>query len=52
MLRIVAVADTHLYHTDLKVWPAGDVFIHAWDLLRGGTLDELRRVVPWLQSLP
>jgi predicted phosphohydrolase len=51
-MRIIAVADTHTFHDDLKVWPPGDVFIHAGDLLRGGSLEQLRTVVPWLHSLP
>ena len=51
-MRIVAVADTHLFHADLKVFPEGDLFIHVGDLLRGGTLDELRSALPWLGSLP
>jgi Icc-related predicted phosphoesterase len=51
-MRIVAVADTHLYQADLGPLPEGDVFIHAGDLLRGGTEDELRSVVPWLRSQP
>ena len=34
-MRIVAVADTHLFHDELRV-PDGDVFIHAGDLCRGG----------------
>ena len=50
-MRIVAVADTHTFHGDLKV-PDGDVFIHAGDLLRAGTLDELNKVAAWLRSLP
>jgi hypothetical protein len=39
-IRIVAVADTHLFHDELVV-PAGDVFVHAGDLCRGGELEEL-----------
>ena len=37
-MRIVAVADTHLYHRDLIV-PAGDVFVHAakWAKIAGDT---------------
>ena len=50
-MLLVAVADTHLYHDELRV-PAGDVFVHAGDLLRAGTLDELRRATEWLTSLP
>lgn len=51
-MRIVAVADTHMYEAELGVIPDGDVFVHAGDLLRKGTLDELRTVVPWIQALP
>lgn len=51
MMRIVAVADTHLFTADLAV-PDGDVFVHAGDLCRGGTLDELREAAAWLAALP
>jgi predicted phosphohydrolase len=50
-VRIVAVADTHLFHADLDV-PDGDVFVHAGDLCRGGDLDELREAVAWIAALP
>jgi predicted phosphohydrolase len=50
-LRIVAVADTHLYHRQLVV-PDGDVFVHAGDLCRGGDLDELATAARWIRSLP
>ncbi len=50
-MRIVAVADTHLFHDELVV-PAGDVFIHAGDMCRGGALHELFRAASWIQSLP
>ena len=32
-MRIVAVADSHLFHDDLVV-PDGDVFVHAGDFCR------------------
>ncbi|MGE3807521.1 MAG: metallophosphatase domain-containing protein [Gemmataceae bacterium] len=51
-MRLVAVADTHLFQLDLGEIPAGDVFIHAGDLLRGGSEAELISIVPWLQTLP
>jgi len=52
-MRLIAVADTHLFHDDLTAkLPPGDVFIHAGDLLRGGSLDQLRQVLPWLHALP
>ena len=50
-MRIVAVADTHLFTGDLTV-PAGDVLVHAGDLCRGGDLDELREAAGWLATLP
>jgi predicted phosphohydrolase len=51
LMRIVAVADTHLFHADLTI-PAGDVFVHAGDLCRGGSLEELEIAARWLHSLP
>jgi predicted phosphohydrolase len=51
VMRLVAVADTHLFHDELTV-PDGDVFIHAGDLCRAGTLDELDRAARWLHTLP
>ena len=50
-MRVVAVADTHLFHDELRV-PDGDVFIHAGDLCRGGGLDDLEVAARWLASLP
>jgi predicted phosphohydrolase len=50
-VRIVAVADTHLFHAELAV-PDGDVFVHAGDLCRGGDLDELARAAEWIAGLP
>jgi predicted phosphohydrolase len=50
-MRIVAVADTHLFHDELVI-PDGDLFIHAGDLCRGGDLDELRIAARWIRSLP
>lgn len=50
-MRIVAVADTHLYHQELVV-PDGDVFVHAGDLCRAGDLEELAEVAGFLRALP
>lgn len=50
-MRIVAIADTHGFH-DALVVPDGDVLVHAGDLLRGGSLDELIRTAGWLRALP
>ncbi|MBK7402020.1 MAG: metallophosphatase domain-containing protein [Myxococcales bacterium] len=51
-MRIVAVADTHAFQADLGAIPDGDVFVHAGDLLRGGTLEELEEALPWIRALP
>lgn len=50
-MRIVAVADTHLFHHELGV-PDGDVFIHAGDMCRGGDLAELAEAAEHIRSLP
>jgi predicted phosphohydrolase len=50
-MRIVAMADTHLWHSRLEV-PDGDVLVHAGDLLQGGELEELPDVAAWLQRQP
>lgn len=51
VLTIVAMADTHLYHRDLVV-PDGDVLVHAGDLTRGGTVEELEEAAEFLRGLP
>lgn len=51
-MRIVAVADTHTFQSDLGRLPEGDVFVHAGDMLRGGTLEELQGVAAWIRGLP
>jgi predicted phosphodiesterase len=52
-MRLVAMADTHLFHEDDDFpVPDGDVLIHAGDLCRGGSLQELERAAAWLRALP
>lgn len=51
-MRIVAVADTHGFEESLGALPDGDVFVHAGDMLRAGTLDELEPVAAWIRALP
>lgn len=51
MLTLVAMADTHLFHDDLDV-PDGDILIHAGDLARSGSMDELKRARDFLVALP
>lgn len=50
-MRIVAVADTHLFHWHGEV-PPGDVLVHAGDLCRGGELHELEEAARHLRALP
>lgn len=50
-MRLVAVADTHLFHDGWAV-PEGDVFLHAGDLCRRGTAEELRAAAAWIRGLP
>jgi predicted phosphodiesterase len=51
-MRIVVVADTHTFEKDQGALPDGDVFVHAGDLLRNGTLAELSSVAGWIRALP
>jgi len=50
-LTIVAMADTHGFHDDLAVHD-GDVLIHAGDMCRSGSLDELAIARDFLAALP
>src|SRR4051794_30679394 len=50
-IRIVAMADTHLYHERLVV-PGGDILVHAGDMLQHGSLEELARAAEFLRALP
>jgi Icc-related predicted phosphoesterase len=50
-MRIVAIADTHTCEQELGTVPDGDVLIHAGDMLRRGTAEELIRVSEWLHLL-
>lgn len=52
MVRIVAVADTHLFHDERFVVPDGDVFVHAGDMCRRGDLAELAIAAAWIEALP
>lgn len=51
-MKVVAVSDTHTFEGDLGTLPEGDVLIHAGDLLRAGTLEELEPVAAWLKGQP
>jgi len=51
-MRIVAVADTHTFEADLGPLPDGDIFVHAGDIVRAGTLEELEGPARWIRDLP
>jgi predicted phosphohydrolase len=51
-MRLVCVADTHLYERWLPPVPDGDVLIHAGDMLQHGTMAELEQAAEWLRALP
>lgn len=50
-MRIVFMSDTHGRH-DRFVVPDGDIFVHAGDFCRRGTLEEVREFNDWLAALP
>ena len=39
-MRLVCVADTHLFERSLPPVPMGDVLVHAGDMLRRGSMAE------------
>jgi hypothetical protein len=51
-IRLVCVSDTHNHLLPSSSIPPGDVFIHAGDLTRSGTISELRLTFDWIRSLP
>jgi Icc-related predicted phosphoesterase len=50
-MRIVALADTHGFHRQVKV-PKGDILIFAGDVTMRGNRDELRDFAEWANALP
>jgi Icc-related predicted phosphoesterase len=50
-LTCVGIADTHGMYADLEI-PYADVFIHAGDITRNGTLPEIKDFNDWLGRLP
>ena len=50
-MKIIAISDTHGLHGALKI-PNGDVLVHAGDLTRHGTLDDVREFNDFLGALP
>lgn len=52
-MKIVGISDTHNQYQGLeKIIPDGDILIHAGDLVRHGTVDELQKFVNWYSHLP
>ncbi len=51
MVKIAAISDTHLEHAGWELEP-GDVLVHAGDLTRRGTLEELELFDQFLGTLP
>ena len=50
-VTIVAVSDTHGLHESLVI-PDGDILVHAGDITRFGTLDDVKHFNAFLGSLP
>jgi len=46
-MQIVAISDTHGKHRDLQPLPEGDVLIHAGDVSRGGTKEQVTDFLDW-----
>lgn len=46
-MQIVAISDTHGKHRDLQPLPEGDVLIHAGDVSRGGTKEQVTDFLEW-----
>lgn len=46
-MQIVAISDTHGKHRDLQPLPEGDVLIHAGDVTRGGTKEQVIDFLGW-----
>lgn len=50
-IRLVILSDTHGKHWSLRV-PDGDILLHAGDLTRDGTADDLEDFNSYLSTLP
>jgi len=52
-MKIVAISDTHGMHHDMvHTIPPCDVFVHAGDLCKYGTIPEIVDFATWLVTLP
>jgi Icc-related predicted phosphoesterase len=50
-MKIISISDTHGLHGSLNI-PDGDILVHAGDLTRHGTLDDVREFNDFLSTLP
>lgn len=50
-MKIITISDTHGLHPSMKI-PAGDILVHAGDLTRHGTLDDVQEFNDFLGTLP
>lgn len=51
-MKIVCISDTHNLHHQIKNIPNGDLLIHAGDLTRKGSLEDVKSFNSWLGELP
>ncbi|KIM46941.1 hypothetical protein M413DRAFT_39469, partial [Hebeloma cylindrosporum] len=51
-IRLVCISDTHTRILPSSDIPAGDILVHAGDLTNSGSVEELRKTLDWLRSLP
>lgn len=52
-MKIVCISDTHSKYREMQhPIPDGDILIHAGDLVRYGTIEELQDFIDWYSKLP
>ncbi len=49
-MKIICISDTHGYHDQLQM-PKGDMLLHAGDISRMGTVEEIAKFNDWLGTL-
>ena len=50
-MKLIAIADTHGFHRSLEI-PDGDILVHAGDLTRHGSLEDVLEFNDFLGTLP
>ncbi len=51
-MKIICISDTHNLHKHIQNIPDGDLLIHAGDLTRRGSLEDVESFNSWLGELP